>query len=213
MISVLIASWPRCFAARARRPVLSAAGMPGAVAPGRFAARAGSVRAGSTPPPPSAARDSGTNAAEMMRGPTVSPLSVRRRSSRICSGASIAEKTVVKPASRNSRMLAADCSASQRAGSPCTMWRCASMKPGITVRPPASMRTALAGAPEALAPTAAMRPSRTTTVPRSMALPVPSRMRALLITRSCAAAGRARQQLASSASPARFFFVHLNPQE
>src|SRR5678815_3952399 len=65
------------------------------------------------------------------------------------------------------------------------MWRCASIKPGMTVLPPALMArpTVAVGA---VAETEAILPARTTIAPRSITRPVPSRMRALVIVRSCA---------------------------
>ena len=65
------------------------------------------------------------------------------------------------------------------------------MKPGITVIPFTSMTRApwAAAVPAA---TDTILPSRTTTEPRSIAPPLPSRIRALVITRFCAAAAVAQ---------------------
>jgi len=99
----------------------------------------------------------------------------------------MAHSTVVNPASRNSCICAGARLASHSTGSPDAMWRWASMNPGITVRPCASMRVTPDGtAPE---PTDAILPPRTTTEPRSMTPPLPSRMRAFTMARSCAAVG------------------------
>src|SRR5688572_4753380 len=86
------------------------------------------------------------------------------------------------------------------------------MNPGIMVRPPASIRCASANV-TGIGPTDVMRLSCTTTVPRSISLPVPSRMRALLITRSCAAAGSAKQHAATSASGARIWLFIETPKD
>ncbi len=58
------------------------------------------------------------------------------------------------------------------------MWRCASIRPGITVLPPASIvrPPAAAGAD---ADTDAILPSFTTTAPRGITWPVPSMIRAV----------------------------------
>src|ERR1041384_6349016 len=87
------------------------------------------------------------------------------------------------------------------------MWRCPSMKPGISVMPRASICRAPAGAAVA-APTEAMRPLRTTTVPDSMTEPLPTMIRALLMTRSWAAT-REGTAAASSAreTPAKSVFM------
>src|SRR5258705_7899244 len=60
------------------------------------------------------------------------------------------------------------------------------MNPGINVRPRPSIWRAPAGAGPG-APTDAMRPLRATSVPDSMTEPLPTMMRAFVITRSCAA--------------------------
>src|SRR5687768_3407564 len=97
-----------------------------------------------------------------------------------------ADRTVVNPASRYSCIRAGASVFSQSAPWPIG-WRWLSMKPGITVIPFTSMTRA----PAAVAVPAAtdtILPSRTTTEPRSMAPPLPSRIRALVITRFWAAA-------------------------
>src|SRR5262245_5001063 len=67
------------------------------------------------------------------------------------------------------------------------MCRCPSTKPGMSVIPRASICLMPAGA-AVPAPTEAIRPLRTTTVPESMTVPLPTMMRALEMTRSCAPA-------------------------
>src|SRR6185436_7997684 len=71
------------------------------------------------------------------------------------------------------------------------MWRCASMNPAITVIPRASMVWVPACAAAAPAATDAIRPARTTSDPRSITWPLPTMMRALVMTRSCADTGAA----------------------
>ena len=98
-----------------------------------------------------------------------------------------AERTVVNPASRYSCIRAGASVFSQSAPWPIG-WRWLSMKPGITVIPFTSMTRAPAAAVALPAATDTILPSRTTTEPRSIAPPLPSRIRALVMTRFCAAA-------------------------
>ena len=73
------------------------------------------------------------------------------------------------------------------------MWRCASIKPGITVLPPALIVRPPPAA-GAVAETDTILPSRTTTAPRSITRPVPSRIRAFVMVRFCALAPTARNK-------------------
>ena len=66
------------------------------------------------------------------------------------------------------------------------MWRWASMKPGIAVMPRASIVRAPAALAAPAAPTEAIRPLRTTIEPCSITWPLPTMMRTLVMTRSCA---------------------------
>ncbi len=99
-ISVLIASTPAS-ASSATAARVTSGGIAPAVSAGPPGWRAGSVRAGS-PAPPKLIWESGTKPAATSRGPATSSASSRRRSSRICSVGSIADSTLVNPASRNS---------------------------------------------------------------------------------------------------------------
>jgi len=119
------------------------------------------------------------------------PAAIRERSSSPSTDV-IAESTVVKPASRNPCISSAAPLASHAAVSAGIGWRCASMKPGITVLPRASIRRTPGTAAGRPAETDAILPPRTTTAPRSITAPVPSRIRAFVMTRFCAAAGAAR---------------------
>src|SRR5688500_17171986 len=71
------------------------------------------------------------------------------------------------------------------------------MKPIRTVLPCASSRWAPTTAAAVPAATEAILPSRTTTEPRSITPPLPSMIRALTMTRFCAAAPRAATSSAS----------------
>src|SRR4029453_5570209 len=74
------------------------------------------------------------------------------------------------------------------------------MKPGISVRPCASMVCAPSTFVAAPDDTDTILPSRTTTEPRSMTPPLPSRMRALVTTRFCAVVVGGNAAIASSAT-------------
>ncbi len=80
------------------------------------------------------------------------------------------------------------------------MWRCASIRPGITVLPPASIVRPLAAA-GAAADTDAILPSFTTTEPRLITWPVPSMIRAFVIVRFWAFAPVAISNATAAATP------------
>src|SRR5918995_1320476 len=78
------------------------------------------------------------------------------------------------------------------------------MRPGISVRPLRSTRSAPCGTVTLVAgPTCTIFPSRTITVPRSMTLPVPSITRPPTNAVVCAAAGTAAQRSAQRAEVRR----------
>jgi len=129
------------------------------------------------------------------------PLAIWLRSAIAVSMSSPADRSVVKPASRNSCMRAGASVFSQSAPLPIGC-RCASMKPGITVIPLASM-TRAPGALAAPAATDTILPSRTTMEPRSIAPPVPSRMRALVMTSACPAASGATPTISNMTTATR----------
>ncbi len=161
--------------------------------------RAGSRRAGSTPPG-NAVWFSGTMPEIFRRGPTISPASTLRRTAASAGTSLSASSTVVNPASMNDFISA---------GSAAPTCRCASMKPGITVRPPAST-TLPEPAGAAPARTERITPPSTTMVPLAISPPAPSRMRALVTTKFCAHAAvetTAPQRIAKRAASGRFILL------
>ena len=106
----------------------------------------------------------------------------------MASRSSPADNTVVNPASRNSCMRGTACSSSHWSGSPLITCRCASMKPGMTVRPSASI-TCAPPASAGTAETEAIRLPCTTTDPLSITPPSPLMILAFAITRFWPQAG------------------------
>ena len=93
---------------------------------------------------------------------------------------------------------------------PVLMWRWASMKPGITLMPLASIASTPSGGSEAPCPMNAILPPRTTTTPGLITVPLPTMSRALAITKSCADRSAApRQRIAM----ANFLFILVSLRE